>query len=159
MKRGPKPAPTVLKIARGTRKDRIPQAEPPKIERDPEPPPHLDPIALAEWQRILPLFRESKVISETDGTALAVYCVAYSRWVGAEKLIVERGMIGVNPSTGGPIVQPWVNLANQMMAQMQRSLIEFGATPSSRTRVSGAKPAESADELESFLKRKPRKIS
>ena len=53
-KRGPKPQPTALKLLRGTRADRVNDAEPCPPPGEPAPPAYLDAEGLAEWGRRAP---------------------------------------------------------------------------------------------------------
>lgn len=74
------------------------------------------------------------VLTEIDGTALAIYCQAYSTWVEATERIKKTGMIVKAPS-GYPIQNPYLAIANKAIDQMKSLLAEFGMTPSSRSRV------------------------
>lgn len=148
---GPKPAPTTLKLLRGSRADRIPEAEPTPPPGCPEPPEHLGEIARDEWSRIVPILEAMGVLSQADGTALAMYCQHYERWVAAEKGIRDEGTLSVS-ATGNIKLSPYIQLANASMAAMQKLLVEFGCTPSSRSRVASMNATPPADELSEFLK-------
>ena len=74
-----------------------------------------------------------------DGAALALYCQAWARWVEAEANLVRYGTV-IKSQSGFPIQSPYLAIANKAMAQMARILVEFGMSPSSRTRVSIARP-------------------
>jgi hypothetical protein len=58
-RRGPKPAPTALKIAAGVRADRINVDSPAGPVGVPTPPPWLTGEARAEWDRTVAKFRSS----------------------------------------------------------------------------------------------------
>lgn len=56
-------------------------------------------------------------------------------------------------NSGYPVVSPWLNIANAAMKQMRAFLIEFGMTPSSRSRVSVPADDE-GDPYENFRRAK-----
>jgi P27 family predicted phage terminase small subunit len=73
-------------------------------------------------------------MTEIDGAALAIYCQAWARWIEAEQNLVRYGVVVKSPS-GFPMQSPFLTIANKAMEQMTRLLVEFGMSPSSRTRV------------------------
>ena len=75
------------------------------------------------------------LLTDVDRAALAAYCQAWARWIEAEEAIREHGMV-VETDKGNLIQSPYVGIANQAMKQMRAFLVEFGMTPSSRSRVS-----------------------
>jgi P27 family predicted phage terminase small subunit len=82
-------------------------------------------------------------MTDIDGAALAAYCQAWARWVEAEENLVKYGVVIKAPS-GFPIQSPYLAIANKAMDQMTRLLVEFGMSPSSRSRVTPAeRPAPS----------------
>lgn len=74
------------------------------------------------------------LLTEIDSQALAGYCQTWQRWREAEQKIKEYGMV-IKGRGGFPIISPFVAVANRAMNQMKAFLIEFGMTPSSRSRV------------------------
>ncbi len=144
-KRGPKPRPDRLKLAGGSRASALPEC-----------PSHLDPIAAKEWGRMVEVLAEAGLLTRTDGSVLALYCSAFSRWIRACEKIREQEDNTGNGLTeitgqGSLKVSPHVQIAAAAEAQMMRLLAEFGATPSSRARVSA--PAEAPeDEFTKFLR-------
>ena len=135
MTSGRRPLPTVLKILRGTANvTRLPKEEPtPKI-RIPRPPPHVQGEALAEWKRISKKLHKLKLLTAIDGTALAAYCIEYERWADANDKLRAHGTIG-KTKNGQFIQSPYLCVANRASCEMRKWLIEFGMTPSSRSRV------------------------
>lgn len=80
------------------------------------------------------------LMTEIDGAALALYCQSWARWVEAEDNLRKYGVVIKAPS-GFPVQSPYLSIANKAMSQMTRLLVEFGMSPSSRTRVVIRKPA------------------
>jgi P27 family predicted phage terminase small subunit len=145
--RGRKPKPTKLKILAGTRPARINQNEPTPAPTRPEIPEHLDALARAEWERLCPILERMGVLTEADGAALTVYCECYSKWLRARGDIQKRGLLievartvtskrGATIETTGQVkANPAVMIEIQMARLMKEILVEFGCTPSSRSRV------------------------
>jgi len=89
------------------------------------------------------------LLSKVDRAALAAYCCAYSRWIQAETILRSSGLL-VKAWGGLPVQNPALGIADRAMSQMKAFLVEFGMTPSSRTRVQAAHP-DQTDMLADFL--------
>jgi P27 family predicted phage terminase small subunit len=144
--------PPGLKLLKGERADRRPAAALQAPIGTPECPDHLDATAREEWERIVPDLDAMGVLSRLDGSALALYCTAYSRWRKAQGEVESYGLL-TETALGGLKANPAVGIAAAAEAQMQRLLVEFGCTPSSRSRVKAGGEAPK-DELGDFLARK-----
>lgn len=134
----PKPKPTRMKILEGNPGRRpLPKNEvSPKVtEKIPRPPSHLSRAAKKEWKSISEKLNNLGLLTELDVTALALYCQAYSRWVEAEEKLALTGLV-VRTTNGNIINSPYVNIASASMKECHKFLVEFGMTPSSRTKVS-----------------------
>ncbi len=136
--RGRKPQPTALKILRGNPGKRAlsvdePQPAPVVTLRAPS---WLDKDAKKEWRRLAPMLERLGVLTESDTGALTAYCTAWSTWKTATQKIREFGLVIKHPTAGKlPVVSPYVRIANNALTQMRGLLLEFGMTPSSRSRV------------------------
>jgi len=132
---GRKPRPTAIKILEGEKnRDRINLDEPkPKVGR-PTCPDHLSDVARDEWQRIVPELEVLGLLTQIDRSALAAYCQAYGRWVEAERVVKQKGVL-YKTEKGNVITSPMLWVANKAMEQMHKYLVEFGMTPSARSRV------------------------
>jgi P27 family predicted phage terminase small subunit len=160
-KTGPKPTPTRLKRLKGNPGKRpLPKNEPQpdKPARVPMAPRHLDKIAKKEWRRMARELHKLGLLTALDTTALAGYCVAYSTWVMATEKIQKHGVLIKTPN-GYPVQSPFLQIANRAASEMRTWLVEFGMTPSSRSRVT-VEPKEDKDPFEEFLKQggKPRRV-
>jgi len=143
----PRPTPTALRTLRGNPGKRpLPANEPHPRPGVGRPPAFLDVEARREWNRIGRRLERLGLLTEIDGRMLAVYCVAYSRWVSAEDKIREFGMITLSPDRRFPMPSPYLPIANKAMEQMQRAMMEFGMSPASRTKVSTATVPSEEDE-------------
>jgi P27 family predicted phage terminase small subunit len=151
MPTGRKPTPTALKVLRGNPGKRpLPENEPtPKGEA--VAPEWLSPSAALHWPVVARQLESSGVLTSMDAQALALYCEAFARWQDANGLLAKTGL--VVPGQKGMLTQnPAVHIANAAFDQMRRMLIEFGMTPSSRSRVSKV-PTGQADQYAAFVKK------
>ena len=140
---GQRPTPTNLKVLRGNPGKR------PLNENEPKPPPsmprapsHLSKDAKTEWKRMSKTLYELGLLTDIDRAALAAYCQAYGRWVEAEQNVQKYGTVMISPDKGWPIQSPYLAIANKALEQMHKFLVEFGMSPSSRSRISVDKKQE-----------------
>jgi P27 family predicted phage terminase small subunit len=148
---GRKPTPTALRLIQGNPGKRpINKAEPKPKLAIPTCPPHLDAEARKEWRRISKPLYELGLLSVLDGDALAVYCASWSRWVAANEQLRDHGLT-VPGRNGLPKASPYVAIANQAFRQMMSMAVEFGMTPSSRSRIRVVAP-KAADPFEDLLR-------
>jgi len=151
--RGRKPKPTQLRILAGNPGHRaLNDEEPAPPDGLPECPPFLDDEARAEWSRICPVLERMGVLSIADRNALSSYCVVYSRWVAAERAVKQYGAIVKSPVKGVPIKSPHLCVADKALEQMLKLQVEFGLTPSARSRIRLG-DALAGSRLDQFLQR------
>lgn len=150
--RGRKPKPVELKELQGNPGKRALPARRSRQQarrQAPSAPAWLAEEAQREWRRMAHTLVSMRVLTDTDMTALAAYCDAYGRWLEARVLLDRDGLL-VDTGTGSQKVHPAWTIANQAMTQMRAFMVEFGLTPSSRSRVRVDAPAEKS-EFELFL--------
>lgn len=151
MTRGPKPKPSALKLIQGNPgKRRINKNEPkPKAVRRPRPPIELDDYAKKEWRRVVLELETLGILSKLDLPVLTAYCIAYSRFRFANealKAVADKdktlhGLL-IKTKQGNWIQNPLVGVARRAANDMTRLALEFGMTPSSRTRLEVREPNE-----------------
>jgi P27 family predicted phage terminase small subunit len=150
--RGRKPKPTILKVLDGNPGKRpLNDREPQPPEGVPDRPDWLDQEAQAEWDRVTAELQLSGLLTLVDRAALAAYCTAWSRWVEAEAMVKKFGMIVKSPAQGFPVKSPYLSIADQALETMRKLMIEFGLTPSSRSRIRVPLGGDEVDELDRFL--------
>lgn len=133
--RGRKAKPTAIKVLEGNPGKRaLNHTEPMPTTDKPSCPKHIQGEARREWNRISKDLHSAGLLSKIDKAALAIYCQAWGRWIEAEENIRKVGPIVKSPS-GYPIQNPFLSVANRAMSQMQKIMVEFGMTPSSRSRI------------------------
>lgn len=142
-RRGPPPKPTALRLVQGNpSKKPLPKNEPKPASAAPPVPAFLDEYGREEWQRVVPELLAIGCLAEIDAGALAVYCMAFSRWRHLEDVLKKladqqpnlRGLTSRN-AAGGLAPNPLVGMANKQMMIVLRAAAEFGMTPSARTRI------------------------
>lgn len=148
--RGAPPKPTVLKLLDGEQhKDRIKTDEPKPRLVAPKPPEHLDPIALAEWERFGPILARLGLLTESDRASFTSYCELWSQNVrlsheleaqnGGEIMIEipeELNSKGEVKKASSRKLHPLLAAKQKVIAQLLPFIREFGMSPSSRTRIS-----------------------
>jgi P27 family predicted phage terminase small subunit len=146
--------PTALRVLRGNpRQHALPKREAkPRIPAGiPKPPSHLTREAKAYWPEIAEKLARVGLLTEIDGEALGAYCEARAIWVKAKKKLGEEGITITSPS-GYTMPSPSFTVANKAFMTMYRMWVEFGMTPSSRTRIDVTSPLEEVDPFEQLLK-------
>ena len=146
---GPGPKPTVLKVIAGNPGKRaLPKNEPkPPIDVDARCPTRLKGDARKEWKRIAPVLRDAGLLTKIDGTALTLYCEAHELYLKAKKHVDTEPLIDFVGEHAYPTPTPYLAIMNKQADRMRQFLIEFGMTPSSRTRVQ-VTPPKGAEEDE-----------
>lgn len=130
----------------------------PRPGRAPNAPAWLPDEAKTEWRRVARLLTMTRVLAESDMSALALYCEAYARYRAALAEITQVDgslRLTVDTGTGSIKPHPALTVMNQAQGAMRAMLVEFGMTPSSRSRVPAGKNSEPS-EFEKFLARKNR---
>lgn len=149
--RGPAPKPTRLKVLEGNPGKRaLPKNEPRPELGAPDMPEWLPEDAKAEWHRVAPELSRLGLLAKIDGSSLAAYCEAYSRWKRAVEQYNKEGHTFI--TAAGYVAQhPAVGIANKAMAEMLKFGREFGLTPSSRGRMNLPGEQPEADPMEKLL--------
>jgi len=87
------------------------------------------------------------LLTHADRAALAGYCVAWSRWVRAERQVACYGTIVKSPVKGFPMKSPYLTA----LETLRKLIVEFGLTPASRSRVQVPAGLRVVNELDEFL--------
>jgi P27 family predicted phage terminase small subunit len=149
---GRRPKPTRLKLLQGNPGKRKLNREEPKPRPSlPEPPVYLSSEAKEHWGVVAAQLSEAGLLTDLDRDALALYCEAYARWVHANQQLARFGPLVKSPN-GYPMQSPFLAIANKAFEQMRAMLVEFGMTPSSRSRVH-VRPQDAEDPMEEFMRR------
>lgn len=96
------------------------------------------------------------LLTEADLDTFALYCQTFARWKHATRQLSKYGMVVQHPS-GAIAHSPWLSIANKAQADATKLLVEFGCTPSSRSRVTVSKrPTANQDENKERFFGRPR---
>jgi P27 family predicted phage terminase small subunit len=158
-KPGARPKPTVLKQLHGDiHKARWNKNEPKPAVSRPTCPQHLSPSARYQWGIIVPELLKLGLLTNIDRAELAMYCQAWGDWADARKELNKLTKMSPNrmaflykTTNGNLVVNPLMFVANKAEERMQKYLIEFGMTPSSRTRIATDVRPESEDPIDQIL--------
>jgi P27 family predicted phage terminase small subunit len=127
--------PTKLKIMRGTLKaDRRNQHEAKPLIVSPRCPPELQGEALKEWRRMAPKLTALGLLSEIDSAIFTAYCGAWARYLEAQTLLREQGLMAKG-ARGAPILNPLLAVVESSAGQLRRLGCELGLSPASRSKV------------------------
>jgi P27 family predicted phage terminase small subunit len=152
--RGPKPTPTRILRARGSKlaKQRA-GTEPALPCQIPPAPAWLDTTAKKEWKRLVKLLRDMGIITRIDRDLLAMLCMALSEYQTAVAEIAKSGAV-VEGSTGSPVVSPWVRIRDKAVEKTLQLAPHFGLSAATRPRLQVASEPAEPDEFEQFLNKR-----
>src|SRR5437899_8228738 len=109
-KRGPRPAPTRLRVLSGEKRpSRINYAEPVAPDGEPQAPETLSDDARAVWDYTMTQLRWMRIVSPADRDALAVYCEAVVNHRRLTKLVRETAM-GLRRANDTVVKNPLVGM-------------------------------------------------
>ena len=139
--RGPTPTPSNILKARGSRWADVNRSEVQPERITPARPEHLDQLALAAWDFLVPMLERLGLLTEADGVALERYCFLYSQWrktVHAlnqmESLSYDK--IGMSGNVTERKEVPEIKTALSLSKELTRLESLFGLNPSARSRIS-----------------------
>lgn len=140
MQPGPRPVPTELKrLAGNPGKRRLNENEPkPDLITEETPilcPEYLDGEAAAEWDRIIPILRRMRVLTEADLSMVANWCMLHGVLISAYADFKKTGTLTKNKRTGSITQNPLLGVVTRTIVEMKAIATEFGLTPSSRVRL------------------------
>ena len=155
-KRGPRPEPTILKIAKGNPgKRRLNESEPKPAADAIQPPDWVTGKSLEKWQEVVPKLIGMGVMTNADIDTIARYCTMYEQYVkyleqvrrGLDVLVIrdDKGKVKYMQST------PAATMMTKLAASMLRIEQEFGLTPSARTGIATTQTDKPHDDLEAFF--------
>ena len=140
----PKPKPTKMKVIEGNPSRRpLPENEPqpdvlPKI---PTAPDYLTKHAKEEWSEIAPPLHRLGLLTEIDLPVFEMYCLARGNVIAATEEM-KNGTMTITTDKGNEVQHPIIGILNRSIEISHKLATEFGMTPSSRSKVTAAKPKE-----------------
>lgn len=156
---GRKPTPTALKLVKGNPGKRAVNKKEAKVDlAQPTPPAFLCDDGKVEWGRVIDKLYSAGLMTELDRAVLAAYCQSYGRWAQAERALARmaekdplNSALMVKTTNGNAVQNPLVGTANKAQADMVRYALEFGMSPSSRSKVNATPDDHKKDALAGFF--------
>lgn len=142
-RRGPAPAPTALKLVKGTQKCRVNTSEPQPAEITVAPPEWLSAEARTVWAQYAPDIERQGVLKAWDVEHFGVWCdLAVKRRFASAK-VDELGAVIAEPVfdkagelAGMKLVRnPWTLVEKACTDSMSRYGARFGLSPSDRSQL------------------------
>lgn len=142
-----------LKIVRGEKnKERINEKEPKPVPKRPPCPRFLDKEARKMWRYLAPQLERTGQLARTDLAIFASFCQVYSRWVKAERVLNDKGVLyktggktvttvsktgeTITKTSGGSVItSPMLWVANKCIEQFHKLGSSLGLDPASRSRI------------------------
>lgn len=156
--RGRKPTPTELFLLRGkpSHSRRANPLEPkPPPAFNPEPPRWIGKQGAAAWTGLVRVLGQMKILTEADLDALALLCAAYDDFLACRATIQKDGRTYESTNLEGQTIvrgHPAVRQMADAWGCVKSMMLEFGLTPSSRSRLAATAEA-GQDPLERYLAR------
>lgn len=147
MARGRKPTPAAVKKARGNpSKRKAKTKEPVSRVGVSAPPDFISPEARVAWLYLRPKLEAMGLLTEADEVAFTALCEAVGEWRIYRKMLNEDGgRIKPHPTKKGAFLYNPVGFVDKIEKRMQGWMMEFGLTPSSRSRVTRTEPQAEVD--------------
>ena len=154
-KRGPRPEPTIIKMAKGNPGKRpLNKSEPKPPSDDITPPEWVTGVSLEKWAEVVPKLVGMGVMTNADIDTIARYCTMHEQYVkylaqvrrGLDVLVIrdDKGKVKYMQST------PAATMLTKLAVSMLRIEQEFGLTPSARTGIATTQ-SKPQDDLEAFF--------
>lgn len=147
-RRGPAPAPTVLRILHGERKDRLNPAEPIPRAAPPVCPDDVSAEVRAVWDETLAELDAMHVATAADRDALRCFCEAVVTHRKASALLAGSALL-IKGQKGNLVRNPVLAIQRDAAHLIRQFAQEFGLTPSARSRIE-VKGSEAGGESNPF---------
>jgi len=144
-RRGPKPQPGAVKEqkepVRSKRKKPAGTAEGVHLAAAGEPPKWLKDEGLKIWNRLAPMLRAMKLLTDADTPAFARYCRHYARWLSLQKRLDDEGDIYEIVTASGTVrrADPAFLMADRLDRMLLAFEDRFGLNPAERQRIMAAR--------------------
>ena len=150
-RRGPKPEPASVKIAKGN-PGRRPIGEVPAVDGSGavvNPPAWLKKDGLRVWKRLAPRLQALKLLASIDAEAFARYCRNFARWLRMQETLDKEGETYESESPHGKYkrAHPAFLIADRLERGLVSAEANFGLNPAERQRLFAARASGSLGDL------------
>lgn len=163
-RRGPKPEPAEIKIAKGNPGRR-------KIGSDPflgdgasgkvVPPAWLKKDALTVWNRLAPRLVALKLLTPTDADTFGRYCRNFARWLAMQNRLDTKGEIYEIETASGIVRRsdPAFMISDRLERQLVSTEAVFGLNPAERQRIFAARANKTVSDGDLFSANVPAAVA
>lgn len=156
-RRGPKPEPASVKLAKG-KSGRRPIGVDPTAEEQAatvatagqiKPPAWLKGDGLVVWNRLAPRLVGQKLLFQIDAETFARYCKNFGRWLKMQKRLDDMGEIYEIETASGKVrrADPAFLIGDRLERQLVSAEAVFGLNPAERQRLFAARATGSTGDL------------
>lgn len=156
-RRGPKPEPASVKLAKG-KSGRRPIGIDPSPEEQAKatasavqikPPAWLKKDGLTVWNRLAPRLIAQKLLFQIDAETFARYCKNFARWLKMQERLDKMGEIYEIETASGIVrrADPAFLIGDRLERQLVTAEAVFGLNPAERQRLFAARAAGSTGDL------------
>lgn len=141
---GRKPKPTALKVLDGNpgrRPINEKEPKPKKVNKLPAPPRYFGKYGKSAWNKYGAILIKMGLLSKADMIAFEALCHSYELYYKASSQLnrldpddTATGIL-IKGDNGIFYPNPLMNIARQQLEMFRKLLVEFGMTPSSRSRL------------------------
>lgn len=144
MRRGPKPAPAVVKQAKGNPGRRPIGADPimdGSLIGGAKPPAWLKGEGLKVWKRLAPNVARLKLLTPVDAESFARYCRNLARWLKMQDVLDKEGETYESESAHGKLkrAHPAFLIGDRLGRLLESQEAVFGLNPAERQRIFAAR--------------------
>lgn len=138
-RRGPKPQPAAMKLAKGRPGRRPVKDETPTAlaaTGAARPPEWLSDDGLAIWSRLAPELQRLHLLRPVDSLTFGRYCQAFAEWLVHKRKLVTEGDTYQIVTASGTVIRPHpsFNMAERLEKTMLAMEATFGLNPMDRQR-------------------------
>jgi len=153
---GTKPKPSAVKKLGPKPHHKQNKKEPQPTHRAQSPPYYLDGKAKYLFKQLVEILHtQMRVLTDADRLMLTALCEAYGEWRQAKAVLQDKNLTYETKTASGDVMirpRPEVQIKKDAAARMLKISVEFGLTPSSRTRLEAKGAGDEVDPFEEFLK-------
>ena len=152
--KGRKPLPTEIKRLQGTlERSRINPNEPVVTIFIPVAPDWMPDEVKQVFNELAVQLADMRVLGKADSKALELLADAYHEWQQARKFVHANGSTYESETATGRIIRayPQVSIGADAYKRVRSMLIEFGATPSARSRVDALSVEPTVSRLQALI--------
>lgn len=115
-----------------------------------------DPLASKKWDDTCKLLEEMNVLTVADRDLLELFCINWSQYIALVKSVAKMGIVNqYEDAKGNQVTKRSAYQAElgRIADRQQKLLLEFGLTPSSRSKLVTIKDTKTESPFEKWIER------